>query len=200
MTDTCSCPPDDCHGGHTINVGPVTVDAPKHLALDDLRTLRDATAYSYEAGDYPPNMPAHLLEYTAGDGGLLSLLNQAIKQAELLDAATPENLASTERPSDARLQEVLDGRAASWRMTQSMAAELLALRAALADRDDLYKRVEELEAAQREPIGYAVITDHLGARWVQTGPVASLDHARARARVYVEQAARVVELREVAAE
>ncbi len=22
MTDTCTCPPDDCHGGHTINVGP----------------------------------------------------------------------------------------------------------------------------------------------------------------------------------
>lgn len=33
MTDTCTCPPDDCHGGHTINVGPARPDE------DRLRTF-----------------------------------------------------------------------------------------------------------------------------------------------------------------
>lgn len=71
-------------------------------------------------------------------------------------------------------------------------ARVTALKAAVAARD------EQLEAAQREPIGYAVVTTYLGGRWVQTAPVVSLDAAEARARVYVEQEARVVELREVA--
>lgn len=33
MTDTCKCPPDDCHGGHTINIGPARPDE------DRLRTF-----------------------------------------------------------------------------------------------------------------------------------------------------------------
>lgn len=37
MTDTCTCPPGDCHGGHTINVGPSWVCLPD----DRLRQLRD---------------------------------------------------------------------------------------------------------------------------------------------------------------
>jgi len=61
------------------------------------------------------------------------------------------------------------------------------------------KRITELEAAEGKLVGYAVVTDHpgVGGRWVQTAPTDALDTARARARVYTELDARVVELREV---
>ncbi|MEV6219766.1 hypothetical protein [Nocardia sp. NPDC051833] len=37
MTDTCTCPPGDCHGGHTIDIGPSWVC----VADQRLRALRD---------------------------------------------------------------------------------------------------------------------------------------------------------------
>lgn len=126
MTATCSCPPDDCHGGHTINVGPAWVSIPD----DRLRQFRD-----------DPNVCT-----TASE--------------------------------------------------RSMAAELLALRARVTTMAALLDAESE-RGRQRAPIGYAVVTTYLDGRWVQTAPVVSLEAARARARVYAEHEARVVELREV---
>lgn len=40
----------------------------------------EATAYSYEAGDYPADMPPGVARYVAGDGGLLNALSD-LKQA-----------------------------------------------------------------------------------------------------------------------
>lgn len=55
----------------------------------------------------------------------------------------------------------------------------------------------ELEAAQREPIGFAVTVASGGGRCVQTAPLLRLDEAEVRARFYIDADARVVELREV---
>lgn len=57
MSDTCSCPPGDCHGGHTINISPVTVGGTGQ-SMDALRSHLDACAYC-RLSETPP---AHLTD------------------------------------------------------------------------------------------------------------------------------------------
>lgn len=59
MTDTCTCAPDDCHGGHTINVGPAWVNLPD----ERLRQLRDDPNVCTNVGER--SMAAELLALRA---------------------------------------------------------------------------------------------------------------------------------------
>ena len=94
---------------------------------------------------------------------------------------------------------------------RSMAAELLALRARVSSWSDrlqeltahgaeLDRRGRELEAAQREPIGYGVVVEGaegVGGLWVQTSPLLRESDAIDRAKFYAHQGARAVAMTEV---
>lgn len=58
----------------------------KRLSPDEARQVRDATCYSYQAGELPPGSPQWLVDYTAGDGGLLNALDQIATSDRLLAA------------------------------------------------------------------------------------------------------------------
>lgn len=250
MTASCSCSPGACHGGHTIDVGPVT-------------TRLTATQAWMLAHDWT--------EMSEGDSGWMWQHTTGRKVAVFRDLTDPHAwegligrlaVAHARHPGDIereirgdeppvphltdehlrRIAQYVHPDEATdyvrpW--LHSMAAELLALRARVAELEAANTRVQEfyerarherdesrarvveleaehgladrvtaaldridadraLEAAQRAPVGYAVVTNYLDARWVQAAPVVSLEAAQARARVYGEHEARVVELREVA--
>lgn len=40
----------------------------KRLSPDEARQVRDATCYSYQAGELPPGSPQWLVDYTADEG------------------------------------------------------------------------------------------------------------------------------------
>ncbi len=69
MTDTCTCPPGDCHGGHTINISPSTAGSAEAARPTDeqLRTWLDPYGESFPAywteehDDYLDAMFAELL-------------------------------------------------------------------------------------------------------------------------------------------
>lgn len=161
MTDTCTCPPDDCHGGHTITVG---------LPL-------------------PTGWP---------DGPTDEVLGELLQAAFVARSPAVAFVDETASPACTGLRGTFDLRHIVMAMAGPM-RDLIAPHFAQVtrERDEARARVAELEVAQREPIGYAVVTTYLDGRWVQTAPVVSLDAARARARVHAEHDARVVELREV---
>lgn len=79
MTDTCSCPPGDCHGGHTINIGPVAVG----LTDENLRIVADASHPDCHPDGQVRDMAAELL---ALRGRVAELEGERDKLARLLAA------------------------------------------------------------------------------------------------------------------
>lgn len=114
MTATCSCPPDGCHGGHTINVGPA------RLTDEQIRSVGQGV------------LSHTWLQPMAAE--LLALRAYVTDHEGRCDTLCPR--CGDEIGTNADLVDVV---------VKSQA------------------RVAELEAAQREPIGFAVGT-HLGER------------------------------------
>ncbi|MBF6394039.1 hypothetical protein IU443_29345 [Nocardia farcinica] len=114
------------------------------LTAEELEALREATLQHYEAAGYPDELTDRLRAYTdEPDGGLINLIDMASSLARSHEAAL-ERIAELEVELD-RLRE----RRRTW---------LLRFRTASA-------RVAELEA-QREPIGYLIVTEVEGRRVV----------------------------------
>lgn len=251
MTDTCNCPPDDCHGGHTIDVGPVATLLSRTqawmLAHDWTETSEGPAGWQWE---HTTGQKVGVPRNISDDRDLRDGLLYRLAQTHQLSSADIEREIRGDEPPVPHLTDEHLRRIAQYvhpdeatdyvrPWLHSMAAELLALRARVAELEAANTRVQEfyerarherdesrarvveleaehgladrvtaaldridadraLEAAQRAPVGYAVVTNYLDARWVQAAPVVSLEAAQARARVYGEHEARVVELREVA--
>lgn len=54
--------------------------------LAQVDAIIDATAYAYEAGDYPDGMDEFTAAYVVGDGGLLNALGHLRRTLVILDA------------------------------------------------------------------------------------------------------------------
>lgn len=175
----CSCPPDDCHGGHTIDVGPSWVCVPD----DRLRQFRDDPTVAHTTAER--SMAAELLalraRVTTMEAHAADLINAESERARLsLYARNARRVIDTlwksrrghqsrasmqarmyrrARHSEAETRRDHDALAA--RVTE-LEAEVLAderaIEEARDERDAARDRAAEADTDQPELIGFAVVS------------------------------------------
>lgn len=106
MNDTCKCPPDDCHGGHTINIGPA------RLTDEQLRRLTEYV-HPDETTDYVRpwlhSMAAELLELRRLASSWPTRLQELTAQAAELDRRGRELETAQREPIGYAVTMVDDG-------------------------------------------------------------------------------------------
>lgn len=161
MTDTCTCAPNDCHGGHTINIGPVTVGAPEPIDAAKLRALAaDANRATLQpgypfGGEGPSQWSCNLDAMLGGPTGAFCAAvspNLIVRLLNDLDSVRGLVAQLADRV------EVLEAEAQ---------ADERAIEEARDERDAARDRAAEAETEQQELIGFAVAStagqdDYLG--------------------------------------
>ncbi|MFC9966311.1 hypothetical protein ACFVH4_18945 [Nocardia ignorata] len=179
MTDTCTCPPDDCHGGHTINIGPVT----ERLTDEQLRRFTEYV-HPDEATRARPWLHSMAAELLALRARVAELEDDSIDNDFGIQGMSIEPGASTltTRPTTERARRLVlamslacgrmldDDQAPNYvefevspanqpgyvvhvRRAEGPSPHTLR-RDAEARAEKAEARLAELEAAQREPLGY----------------------------------------------
>ncbi|MEU3011086.1 hypothetical protein [Nocardia asteroides] len=180
MTDICKCPPDDCHGGHTMNIGPArltdeqlrrltdyvhpdeTTDYVRpwlHSMAAELLALRPRVA-ELEADSIDRDFGIQAMSIAPGESTLSTtptterarrlVLAMSLACGRMLDEDQAPNYVEFEVSPAGHPGYVVHVRRAEGRSPHTLRRDA----EARAERAET--RVAELEAAQREPSGYVV--------------------------------------------